>query len=819
MSSSNKFQQKTLAISIATATLLAGQVAFISSASAALEEVMVTATARSQSTQDIPFNISAIQGSDIAEQAIVDSTELMRTIPGVTLNDRGHRNSGLANSLVIRGINVNGGISGDVAQQTVAPVSTYVDNTPIFANFLLKDMERVEVLRGPQGTLYGSGSLGGTVRYIMNKPTMDAVSGSVNAGYGQSDGSDGDNKNIDMVLNLPISDRLAFRVSAGKMDNDGIIDFKNLYQLADGIPVVKTDSGDCVSVNDSSLSDSEIINNGSCYTSKDDADTVEIEYARASLRFEPTDDLSIQVNYQRQEDEVGARRAVTNGGDYNWTNDLPGGIKYGEYDNGSTMLEPSEREVELTTLDVEVDLGFATLTSNTSYYDHSGNGVRDNTSIWVTDRGGFANWFDILYTGNPRPVAFVEAGYDEEAVVQEFRLVSNGDAKVDWLAGLYYMDQDRSSTNFSHLLGLKEYGAVTPADEWWDGATDDKDVSLERKENFTDLAVYGEVTYNVSDELRVTAGMRWFDNELTNDSAFYPEFDQPDYVPFKEYASQQEDDTQFKLNVSWDVTDRAMLYATYSEGFRRGGSNVIIDAGFFEEGNIDSVQTYGKDTVKNYEIGIKGSTERLRYAADIYFIDWQDPQIDTATADWGFFMAQNGESAQTQGVELELEALITENLIVTTGYSYTKAELTDDLIQPQYGAVLSEDGQRLPGTPEHVATLGLNHTMDINTDMTLVTRLSGYYQSDSLNNVDDSSTQQETHDSFSIWSVTSTLRMDSWSVSLYAKNMFNEKGVTGSYPEAYQSTDTGTFENYYGNNQRDYITTPRTIGVNVGYEF
>jgi len=211
-------------------------------------------------------------------------------------------------------------------------------------------------------------------------------------------------------------------------------------------------------VKDPGLSDTELAFNGSCYESRTDVDDVDITYARASLRFQPSDDLDIQLNYQMQEDEVGGRRTITLGADYN------GNVYNGSDENGSTMLEPSEREAELISLDLEWNLGFATMTSSTSAYSHEGDGWRDNTSLWVTDRGGFANWFDILYPGHPRPVAHVSAGFDEEALIQEFRLVSNdSDSNIDWTLGAYYMDQDREVDNFSYLLGLNEYGDACTA--------------------------------------------------------------------------------------------------------------------------------------------------------------------------------------------------------------------------------------------------------------------------------------------------------------------------------------------------------------------
>jgi len=222
--------------------------------------------------------------------------------------------------------------------------------------------------------------------------------------------------------------------------------------------------------------------------------------------------------------------------------------------------------------------------------------------------------------------------------------------------------------------------------------------------------------------------------------------------------------------------------------------------------------------VSNYEIGIKGGTDRLRYTADLYYVDWEDPQLNTTTAVYGFFMAQNGESARTQGVELELQAIITDSLNMTVGYSYTDAELTDDLIGPQLGELKAEDGQRLPGTPENVFTVGLDHMALFSNGMELNTRISGYYQSDSTNHIENGVVQDD-FDSFSLWNFTTTLLLEDWRVSLYGKNLFDEEGVTGNFPSAYFSNDTGVNESYFGNNQRDYISTPRTIGMRVGYIF
>jgi outer membrane receptor protein involved in Fe transport len=512
------------------------------------------------------------------------------------------------------------------------------------------------------------------------------------------------------------------------------------------------------------------------------------------------------------------------------------------------MLEPSERDAQLMSLDVEWDLGFATFTSSTSSYEHNGNGWRDNSSLWVTDRSpGYSNWFDDLYPGSPRPVAHVEAGFDEEAFVQEFRLVSNdSDSSIDWTVGVYYMDQDRDVSNTSYILGLNEYGDACTAlgegcptgGQWWMGfALSEIDFYYVRKEQFTDLALYGEVTWHIADDWHVTGGLRWFDNELKNTTAMdFPLFAGV-VVPFIDYPTQTEDDIQFKLNVAYDISDSMMAYGTISEGFRRGGSNAIPKTGYFAELEPESVDAYKADTVRNYEVGIKGATDRVRYSADIYYVDWQDPQLNTATWWWSFFMAQNGDSAETSGIEAEVQVLLTDSLELSLGFGHAEAELSADLYQPQAladdpedleRALLSTKGHRLPGTAENTATAALQHSMDMSNGLGLTTRLSAYYQSDSINSVTDTTTQDE-FGGFSLWNFQATLSSDNWSAAFFVKNIGDEQAVTGNYPSAYMSTDTGTlaymstdtgtFENYYGNNQREYIATPRTIGLALKYNF
>ena len=785
-----------------------------------IERIMVTATHRTTLQEELPFNISSVLGSDIEEQNITDSSDLLRTVAGITIIDRGHRNGGTSNSMVIRGVNVESGISGaNVGQSTVPTVSTYVDNTPIFANFLLKDIERVEVLRGPQGTLYGSGALGGTVRYVMNRPDAELTEASFKTDFSKTSGSGGQNMTFDGMFNMPLSDTAAIRFVVAKQKDDGIIDQTNLYQLDNnGIPLVEANDGQCRSVGDSSLTPLEIVDNGSCYHSKKDVDSVDITYFKAALGMELTDNVDLLLTHHNQSDEIGGRRAVTNGSDYD-------GNSYGEYENGSTLLEPSERDVSLTSLEINADLGFATLTSSTSLYDQDGNGWRDNTGLWVS---GGRDWYNAWYNGNPRPASHVESGFEDKALVQEFRLISNStdEDKFDWIIGAYYMDQERQTNNFSHLRGIEEYGVActqlaveSDCWSWWVGAPSDKDFTYIRDESFKDKALFGEFSYQVTDDLKVTAGARWFDNTLKNNTAINAAYGQPTTIESVEYPTQSESDTLFKFNLAYDVNESTMAYATYSEGFRRGGSNAIPTDGPFAEPNPETVETFGKDTVRNYELGIKGYSDNITYSADIYMVKWDDPQLNTGTAWWAFFMAQNGKAAETSGFEVEASVSLTDALQMRMGYAYTKAELSEDLVAPQYENVISESGARLPGVAEHVLSVNFSHYAELTDSIEMNSRLSGYYQSDSVNSVQPTSQVYDEFGGFSIWNASTQFVQDNWALTVYIKNLTNEEGVTGSYPSTYLSTDTGAFENYYGNNQKDYIARPRTIGMSISYQF
>jgi len=802
----------------------------------ALEEVIVTANARAQAVEDIPYNISAINGDSIEAMNISTEAELLRSMAGVSVIDRGHRNSGMVNSIIIRGLNVDSGGNGDIALNAVPTVSTYIDNTPMYANFIIRDMERVEVLRGPQGTLYGSGALGGTVKYVSNKPSTEGFSAKVSADYGQTEGSNGDNKNIDLMVNIPLGDSLAIRASGGQIDNDGVIDYINAYKLnAHGEPLIKT-SGGCQDPRTADQQD--VLYSGACYESVEDADTVEIDYSKIALRWTPSDETSLQFTYQSQSDEIGARRATTLG-----HNNQPASsgmrYEYGEYDSGQVLLEPSSRDADLLNVDFQTDMGFATLSVNASSYETEGVGDSDNGGLWVSggqdDPNASRDWIDAFwYAGWPRPAQRAERGYTDETTVYEIKLVSNSDnSSIDWLVGAFKLDQDQTVYQNSWNPGMNEFNracvatAASPAcDKFWPAwvysELSERDFEYRRDVVFEETALFGEATYHIGDSLHITAGFRWFDNSSTNHTIMGFPLGKDDVSPEVPMAEDSDDDILWKFNVAFDLSDNQMAYATYSQGYRRSGANAVpsVDNGDpFGEPNAQAIRAYASDSVDNYEIGLKGHSDRLSYTASFFYVDWNTPQLNTTTAWYGFFVAANGASANTYGFESDLNYLISDNLSINMGYTYVNAELDEDFISPQTDAVVAPTGSTLPGTPENMFSANLTHHMDFGGGWTLQSLLGVYYQSEAENFINKESSWAETFESFALWNGSVSLINDHWSASLYVKNLTNEKAVTGSFPESHWSYDTGIFEEWYGNGNRQFITQPRTVGLKLSYQF
>lgn len=751
------------------------------------DEITVTATRREESVTDVPYNITAVSGAAIEAAKTFDDAELLRSIPGVGVVDRGARNSGTLNQVRMRGLSVDGNALGDYAVSSVASVSTYVNETPVFANFLLRDLERVEVLRGPQGTLYGSGSLGGTIRYITREPVLGEAGGYAGASLSHVEGSGSAGYTLDGVFNAPLGETAALRVVASWADYPGVTDYVNVYEL--------DSAGNPAAPNG-------VLDPAASYRVVKDADDVEQWMIRATLLWEPTDAISIKATHARQSDDVGGRRQQTVGFDGY-------GREYQSYENGSIQLEPSSRDLNVSALEANIDLGFATLTSSSSYYDHEGDSISENTGFYA--QAGFLGF----YYNYPRPMASAVRTYEDKAFVQEVRLVSETDWAFDYIIGGFYRNQDLLSTQESYLRGFKQ---------WWDlflpfaadAVTGDQDFDYSRDEDFEEIAVFGELTWHITEDLDLTGGFRYFDNTSKNDTFIDLPLYAGVFTPTNAFFETSEDDVLFKGNLSWRFSEDNMFYATVSEGYRRGGSNAVPLTGVFAED--PGWQTYKADSVVNYEAGLKGDIGAVRYDLSAFYIDWDSPQLNTATTNWGFFAVQNGSSARTMGLETQIDGYFGDGFHYNLGYAFVDAELTADFFAPDIAVTpVALDGSTLPGAPKHMINWAFDYTTDLSPEWSLFARVDGFYQSESRNGVGVSPTFNVPLEGFTIWNSTLTLTHGPLSASLWVKNIFNEEGVTGVFTEAYMGTAPAV--GYYGNGNKEMISLPRTVGLSLGVSF
>ena len=479
----------------------------------------------------------------------------------------------------------------------------------------------------------------------------------------------------------------------------------------------------------------------------------------------------------------------------------------------SIQREPSTREVDIVALEMNLDLGFATLTSSTSSYDHSGDSISENTGFAAQN-----GWLAFYYYNYPRPMQKASRTFGDEAFVQELRLVSNtADSTVDWTVGAFYRDQELSAWQSNEMIGFERW-----ADAWFgnpDIVVQDQDFGYSRDETFEDIAIFGEVTWHASDDLHLTFGARWFENEFENDT----------YMQVGVYAastedraffSGKEDDVIFKFNAAYNLSETQTLYGTISEGYRRGGSNAVPLSGLFAED--PGWQQYGPDSVVNYEIGWKGSTDDLNFSTAIFYVDWDDVQLNTATTNWAFYAAANGDTARTAGLELELDGYLTDNLRYNIGYAYVDGEVTSDAFAPTDPTyVLAFEGSPLIGTAEHTLNAALQYTQDLASGRIWSTRINGYYQSETENAFGDGArtpgTFTATLDSFALFDLVTWISGENWHASIYVRNIANEEGTTGQFSELYMGTSPA--QNYFGNGSKQFLALPRTIGAAFTFEF
>ncbi|MCA8893808.1 MAG: TonB-dependent receptor [Amphiplicatus sp.] len=761
------------------------------------DEIIVTATRRAQSVQSIPSNISAVTADALDRTGVSDINALTRLVPGLTTFDEGPRSGGNVNNFNLRGLNANAlGTNDDNPSATQDTVSVYLGETPIFFPFKLVDLERVEVLRGPQGTLYGAGSVGGTVRFIPKRPDPSSTYFEVNSEVSLTKESDKASYEAYLVANLPLSEHAAFRASGGYERLGGFIDAHGVVEQTG----TARNPGDLVLADPGDILGSGLITTP---TIKDHNDA-DLYFFRGSLLVEPTDKLEFQLNYTFQRNEVDGR--------YEDNPNYGSGEEYAVY---KAFTEPQDSEIHLANLDVGLDLGFARLTSTTSYADVSTRGVSEGSGYLRTNIPQY-------YFGFPRLYAPSERSQDVDTFTQEVRLVSQTEGMFEWVLGGFYLKRDLLFNYNQRASGINDYtnayfGLLTPVDFGDILATGTTDTT------FKDLAGFGELTINLTDRLSVTGGFRVFHQtlkgtsgiplpyaSLTTEFYYFGTATDPYLLGGYEPLESDVTDSIFKANIAYDLSDDTLVYATWAQGFRAGGANALPAMDPFGNDNTPFLQ-FEPDTVNNYEVGIKGRLAgSITYTLTGFWVDWKDFQTSLFSP-FGIPFVDNIPSARSRGFETELSGKLGELTNFGLGYTFVDAETTADFeFQSGDPTTLIGSGATLPGAAKHSLSGSLDHFIPISDGGSeLIVHGDFSYRSHANSQFRDipsvPTSNFEELDAFSVLNGSLTWRRDNLSAGLFVENLTNARGTTiVTTAQLAGASDQG-----YG------VIRPRTFGLRL----
>ncbi len=805
-------------------------------AEAGLQSITVTATRRAATAQEIPLSITAISGNSLESAGIDDVGKLAQTLAGVDFTDKGPFSGVAGANLIIRGLNSEATAWLPGAATPVVPsVATYVDDTPLFVNLRLQDLDRVEVLRGPQGTLYGSGSLGGTIRFVQNAPDPSGFDAKAQAGISDTVHTVKPNEEVSGMLNIPFGDTLAVRLNAGWSYDAGFINQPNLYRLdASGVPVSAT-PGDVF---------------GSPVTyAQNHTNDYQYRSARVSALWKPADAFRAQLSYYYQYGTAGGFPYVATtplaytqpiaashlpSGTFDppavaqlYPASVPQGAD--RYSNADNFTDTTQDRVDLAALDLSFDFGFATLSSSSSFAHHYDSSAVDETAEYINF--GFNQ---SLYGQNPREFVTGNEALDDRAWAQEFRLVSKAGTWFDWLVGAFYRDDKThileqdwypGYTDFfngcSPLYGASNGDGVTPSQcgigvvytpgptQYVVGVPIVKDeVYINTIDtHFKDLAGFGEITFHLTSSWNLTGGARVFKQTVSQTQVNALVFDGPEYAAAQSLSDEWRR-ALWKVNTAYHLDENNLVYATWSQGFRRGGVNALppseLGGSYVTNPQLAHISP---DTADNYELGAKGTIERrLQYSAAVYDIEWRNIEEGVDLTPLVLPGALNIGNGYSRGIELELDALIGDHLTTHVGYTYDKTKLTSLnplFTEPNTSIPPPPTGGPLPGTPKSSVVIGLTYAGVSLLGGDWTWGFNAHYQSAVLPAL---SATVPTVPGFTLLDTRLSYERSHWLASVYCNNITNNLGIT-----AYQ--DPALF----GNRAQAVISTPRTIGLTLAY--
>lgn len=767
---------------------------------AGLQEIVVTATRRSQSVNDVPYNITALSGDTLAGLGMSDINSVVRSVPGLANFDDGARGSGLRNTYSLRGLNADAATNQDDNPRLNQPtVSTYLGDTPFFFPLKLVDLDRVEVLRGPQGTLYGSGSIGGTVRFIPKKAEFERLSAEASLEGSRTDHGSELGYDTRITANIPIGSAAAFRGTAGYERIAGFIDAFGLVQQT-GTP---RHPGAVVLADPSAPLTSPAAPAAPRLNSND----ASIFYAQGQLRMAPASNVDVTLEYHHQDTHANDR-----------SQDNPYYGNHSEYVRYAELTSPADASFDLVSAEVQIDFGFASLVSNTAY-----SGARARTVSG--DASGFLQKnLAPLYMGFPRLIAPETRTESHSTVTQEVRLVSSGTRRFDWVVGAFYL---RDRLSFNYLQSMPGISAFTNAVLATPTPLNFTDVLAGggTHQTFQDVALFGEPTWHVTDKWQVTGGARIFHQTLRGESGISLPYASRTLEYFSNGSADNDyllggpvpthnttNDHVFKLNTSYRLASDTLLYATWSEGFRAGGANALPATDQLGNDNRPILH-FRPDQAKSYEIGIKGDwRHRVQYNATAFYVDWKDFQATLVSA-LGVSYIGNVALARSRGIELAANGYITSALAFNLGYSYTQATVEEPFrVVPTDPTTVIESGTTLPNAPRHSAFANLAYTEHLgNSVLTYAADVSYRGSANSFFREIPSlaSDNFQRLGGFAVWGASISWERGPYRLMAFGRNLGSARGTT----------IVSTAKLLGERDQGQGVITPRTLGVRLLYSF
>ncbi len=771
-----------------------------------LEEIVVTAEKRESTVQATPIAMTALSASDLAEQNVGSIQDLVGAIPGISLRTAGPGQT----EYEMRGLGSAGG--------SVATVGFYIDETPLSASAValngrtvidadLYDLNRTEVLRGPQGTLYGAGSMGGTIKLVTNQPKLHVFEGAAEVDASQTTGGS-TNGHGSLMLNLPIGDIAALRVVTTGKYISGWIDRKVIEAGKFPFP---TNFGNCGvyyctrgDVQDAPVAQDHRNSNIERFVS-----------SRAALLVQPADNLSITGNFMYQRIDADGYN------NYQATGTSPIGNQaiYQPYD----IKEPYYDSFHLFSLKVSYDMSFANLTSASSYWQRD---VYQNTD----STEALQNIFN--YT------AFVPNLYSDNdltwQIAQELRLTSRGDGDFQWVGGLYYSDLHSGYVTKNQTTGFVTTpvcslpglggdpalgGHCAPGTTFLyapplTGANPEGIMFNDNNPNvLKQEAIFGEASYKVTPSLKVTAGLRFYKFTIANNSNQRGlGTASGSATPTISTASGSNTSLLPKVNVSYEPTSDLTVYSTLSKGSRPGGVNLPIPLTPFSQGAFyycgpgtgpsyltQQPAYYSPDDLWSIELGEKAKFNDRRFTvnADVFYVKWHNIQ-QLIVLSCGYPYNTNVGQAKAYGPELEMAARLTDSITAELSGAYTQSYIYDAKDTPGLPVT---NGTRVTNIPKYTGNLAVSYETALHEDYKFTFRIAESY----VGPVEDTAYFRETLGPYGLMDFRMGFGKELWTASVFGTNLTNK--------HAAMTIDNTVFAWQQPTITRVSTNQPRTIGI------